>query len=278
MKIDTLICSGGGPSGIAYAGIFKALIEHNIINRELDGINEIITTSVGILFSICLLLKLNYKVSTDISMKFDIGSMLNFDDIKIDNLLVDHGFFKTDGMKLIVKSLLKNVLNKDDITLQELYELTHIKLTVKVFNVTKKLVQYISYHTDPELSIITLAQMTTAIAFFFKPVLYKDDLYVDGGMRGSFPIENCKSSNYLGFFIKGGSFKNDSDIIALFPIIDFIYSLMITKDDIHQEKRIIINDVDLGLNFNVTDEIKQKVIQEAYENTVKHLQEYGFIN
>ena len=26
-KIDTLIISGGGPSGIAYNGIFKALVE-----------------------------------------------------------------------------------------------------------------------------------------------------------------------------------------------------------------------------------------------------------
>ena len=277
MKIDTLICSGGGPSGIAYAGIFKALIEHKIINQELDGIKEIITTSIGILFTFCLLLKLNPNVGNDICMKFDIGSMLNFDDIEIDNLLVDHGFFKTDGIKLIFKALLKNVLKKEDITLQELYELTHIKLTVKVFNVTQKQVQYISYQTDPELSIITLAQMTTAIALFFKPILYKDDLYVDGGMRGSFPIENCKSDNYLGFFIKGGTFPKDSDILKLFPIIDFIYSLMVTYDDIHKQNRIIVNEVNLGLNFNVTDEIKEKVIQEAYENTVKHLQEYGLI-
>ena len=29
-KIDTLILSGGGPSGVAYIGIFKALIENNI--------------------------------------------------------------------------------------------------------------------------------------------------------------------------------------------------------------------------------------------------------
>ena len=42
MKIDTLVCSGGGPSGIAYSGIFKALIEKGVINQDLDGIKEII--------------------------------------------------------------------------------------------------------------------------------------------------------------------------------------------------------------------------------------------
>ena len=50
-KIDTLILSGGGPSGIAYIGIFKALFEKGILKQGLSGIKEIITTSVGILFS-----------------------------------------------------------------------------------------------------------------------------------------------------------------------------------------------------------------------------------
>ena len=34
------------------------------------------------------------------------------------------------------------------------------------------------------LSISKLAQMTTAIPDFFKPVKYNDCLYVDGGLRG----------------------------------------------------------------------------------------------
>ena len=50
-KIDTLILSGGGPSGVAYIGIFKALIENNILKPDLSGIKEIITTSVGIISS-----------------------------------------------------------------------------------------------------------------------------------------------------------------------------------------------------------------------------------
>ena len=237
MKIDTLICSGGGPSGIAYSGIFKALLEKKIINQNLDGIQEIITTSIGILFSFCVMLKLNYRIAHDICMKFDIGSMLNFNDITIDDFLVDHGFFKTDGIKNIFQSLVKNILKKNDINLQELFDLTQIKLTVKVFNVTKQQVEYISYENFPDLSIITLAQMTTAIALFFKPVKYKDHLYVDGGMRGNLPIEVCESKNYLGIYIKGSTFPKNSVIIQLFPILEFIYSLMVCQDEIvHQIK------------------------------------------
>ena len=95
MKIDTLICSGGGPSGIAYSGIFKALLEKKIINQNLDGIQEIITTSIGILFSFCVMLKLNYRIAHDICMKFDIGSMLNFNDITRNQM--------TSGLNIIWK-------------------------------------------------------------------------------------------------------------------------------------------------------------------------------
>ena len=58
MNIDTLILSGGGPSGIAYIGIFKALFEKKIIKQGLPDIKEIITTSVGIIFSILYMLDL----------------------------------------------------------------------------------------------------------------------------------------------------------------------------------------------------------------------------
>ena len=57
MHIDTLVLSGGGSSGVAYFGIFKALFEKNIINNNLDGIKETITTSAGIFPSFCFLIR-----------------------------------------------------------------------------------------------------------------------------------------------------------------------------------------------------------------------------
>ena len=45
--------------------------------------------------------------------------------------------------------------------------------------------------------------MTTAIPYFFQPVNYYNSLYVDGGLKGHFPIEVCKSKNYLGLNLLG---------------------------------------------------------------------------
>jgi NTE family protein len=275
--IDTLILSGGGPSGIAYFGILDCLFENGILKEDLEGIKEILTTSIGILTSFCLLIGLNMSVGKEIVFGYDIAKMLDLEALNINDILVDFGFFKTDGIVNIFKSILKNFKEVDDMTLKELFDISKIKLTVKVFNVTQKQVEYISYETDPELSIIKLAEMTTAIPFFFKPVKYNNYLYVDGGLRGHFPIEECKSKNYLGFFIKGGCAPS-SIITDLFPILDFTYSLMINQDqvvyDIQNKKvnpRIIFIEVCHGLNFEMTKEEKEKIIQFGYTETEDHI-------
>ena len=76
MKIDTLVLSGGGPSGVAYFGIFKSLFENNIISENLDGIKEIITTSAGIFPSVCLLIKFKIDLCKEIVMNYDLFKLL----------------------------------------------------------------------------------------------------------------------------------------------------------------------------------------------------------
>ena len=277
MNIDTLILSGGGPSGIAYNGIYKALLEKNIIDQKLTGIQELITTSVGIIFCFGLLIQLNCEVFHSIIMGYDLNSLLNAENVTIDSLLIDFGLFETDGVEKIIRSLIQRVLHKDDINLKELYTLTKVKLTVKVFNVTKKQTQYISYETHPELSIITLSKMTTAIPLFFKPVQYNEEYYVDGGIRGNIPLEACSSENYLGILIGGGSTTLPKDTIKIFPLLEFLISLMKNHDNrFHEIKsgkfdpRIIHVKANLGLNFNISNEVKEQVIQDAYEATFSH--------
>ena len=120
--------------------------------------------------------------------------------------------------------------------------------------------------------------MTTAVPFFFKPVKYKDCIYVDGGMRGHFPIEECKSKNYLGLFIMGGAFPEKSEIIQLFPILEYLYSLMINQDQIvydtidnKSNPRIIFLDVSYGLNFEMSHEEKIKIIEQGFQICNSHI-------
>lgn len=279
MKIDTLILSGGGPSGIAYLGVFYALFENKIIDKELSQIKEIITTSVGIMFSIFLLLKIDLKMIYKITENFDNSTILDNKNISINDFLVDFGLYSNHMIQKMIQSTLKNILQKDDLTLQELYDLTKIKLSVKVFNVSLKQIQYISYETNPDLNISLLAMMTTAIPFVFKPVEYNDEIYVDGGLRGHFPIEKCSSKNYLGIFIRGGSFPEKSKIVKLFPILEYMYSLMIEEDEIvyqikkYKQKKIIYCNVKLGLDFNASKDKNKEIITMGYHKAIEFITE-----
>ena len=281
MIIDTLILSGGGPSGIAYLGIFKALFEEKILDNKLTGIKEIITTSVGIIPSIFFMLGISIDVAGKVIINYNFKNMINTDNISINDILLDYGLFTTDGVYNLIHSLFKNYHQRDDFTLKEFYELTKIKLNVKVFNVTLKQIQYLSYENEPELSLLTLSQMTTAIPLFFKPVVYKGHSYIDGGLRGHFPIEKCESDNYLGVFISGGSINSDSEILKLFPLLEFIYSLMINQDQIiydiknnKKNKRILFNEVDYGLNFDMPLEDKLDIINDSYKLTLEHIRQH----
>lgn len=277
MKIDTLVLSGGGPSAIAYIGIFYCLFQKKIITSDLKDIKEIITTSAGILFSFFLLLKIDIKVIFTLIDQFHISSILKNDNISINDLLIDFGIFSNHKIKEMFQSVIKHLFNKSDLTLQELYHHTKIKLTVKVFNVTLKRLEYISYKTNPELSISTLGMMTTAIPGIFKPVIYNNYKYVDGGLRGHYPIEKCKSKNYLGIVIIGGTVNPESSqIIKLFPILEYIYSLMINQDDIYYKKdkyhkKTIISDINLGCDFNVQKETYLKIIEQGYTDCINFI-------
>ena len=113
MEIDTLIMSGGGPSGIAYIGIFDALYEKGILTNDLAGIKEIIVASVGIIFAYLYMLDLPPESQRKIVMKASTFSILNVDDLNIDDLLVDFGLFKTEKVRELMQIVTKNYFGKE---------------------------------------------------------------------------------------------------------------------------------------------------------------------
>ncbi len=122
--------------------------------------------------------------------------------------------------------------------------------------------------------------MTTAVPIFFKPVEYNSCKYVDGGLRGHFPIEECKSEKYLGIFIRGGT-DIANPIVELFPIIEYMYSLMICQDqyvyDVEEKNinhRIIYINVNYGLKFEMNQKQGEEIIKMGYEESCKHLQKF----
>lgn len=280
MKINTLIISGASTKAPIYIGMCKCLLEHSIINENLDGISEIVTCSIGLVFSLYMICNISISVQEKTTLEMNFLKLLNINDLKIDNLLFQNGLFNNHKVVSLVKSILIHKFNKPDLTLKELYDHKPIKLIVKCINVTKGFNEYISYENHPNLSVLTLLQMTTAIPIFFKPISYNDCLYVDGGLTGGFPIE-CATDNYLGFNIQTKSTDSDS-IFDDIPFIKFLYDLLKIKnvnyDDYPQEKVINYLSNIHFTNFDISDTQKKELIQLGYETTLHHLKTYNITN
>ena len=273
--IDTLILSGGGPSGVAYAGILKALTDYNILKR--DELNEIITTSVGIVFAILYLLDYNILQIEKIVLEADITKMLNMDDLEIDNLLVKFGLFSNQQIGDSISSFIRHKTQKNDLTLKELYDLSSIMLTVKVYNVDKGKTEYFDYKNTPDIGLVKLSMMTTAIPYLFQPVEFENELYVDGGLKGHFPIEECRSKHYLGLNVRGGTIsRSNFGILNDLPILKFTMDLMNDRDNNidPDDEKVFTYHINGGLNFSLDIDQRKSMIEKGYNETIEYLKSY----
>jgi len=281
MKIDTLVFSGGSTKNPAFIGSFRALKECNIINDNLTGIEHIITCSVGMLFALMVLLKISDKVIETTIKRVCFSTLLDLDNLNINSFIFDLGLFDNSKIGTIITTILKERYSKDDMTLQELYELSKIKLTTKVVNHTKGCIEYMTYENEPNLSITKLLLMTTAIPLFFKPIKYKECLYVDGGTAGGFPTE-IAGQHYIGIQLKGGLYsKKKHTILKELPIIDYIIQgQVIACQDSSQPdiKNIQILSNIHFTNFKLTLDEKQQLIDDGYTYTKEHIERYKVTN
>jgi hypothetical protein len=279
MKLSTLILSGGSTKGPVYIGIFRALYEKNILNNSLDGISHIVTCSIGMLFTIYTLLDIPIHVQEEAVLKADFTKLLNLDNLDIHNLLSDNGLFNNNKVTGLVKGILQHKYNKDDMTLKELYDIKPILLTIKCINITKGCTEYINKDTDPDLSILTLLLMATAIPIFFQPVEYNECLYVDGGVNGGYPIEIVKE-DYLGFIMNESDEK--TELNTGIPFLDFLINLTKVKTinyDNYPSKFNIKYSCNLHFSeFNVSVKKKKELIQIGYDTTIQHIEKYNITN
>ena len=272
MGYDTLILSGGSIKGIALLGSFKYLFgSKKIIKKELK---HIIAASAGALLSLVILLDINIKVFYKILKQMDVD-VIDKENFGIENFINDFGFCDNQVTKKYVRSIIKNILHSDNITLKELYDISKIKFTVKVSNITKNDIEYINYLNYPDIDLITLLTMTTCVPLVFKPILYNNCLYNDGATGGGLPIEYNKSKNYLGIILypidinkKAKKFKKD--------ILNYLYNVVYINNQANdfyhykKHKNIIILDLKLPLKFNVTEQEKENLFIEGFLQTKKY--------
>ena len=274
MNPDTLYLSGGGVNCIAFLGAFRYLIEHKMINKSFKNIKNIVCVSGSAFYILPLLLGYSLEVLTKICMVFDNETLVDFSSFELNNLFEKFGLYDNDFMIHLCSVILKNIGFSEKLTLKELYEHTNVNFVLKTTNISKYRIEYINHISHPDLSVIVAIQMTTCIPLLFQPIKYNDDLYVDGGLCGNYPIEynrTLKSKNYLGIHIKVKD--KDKNVNDVFSYINRLRMLPTSPYDcIYKNKKntILIVVDELGIVFKKTYDENMKILINGYLSCETH--------
>ena len=288
-KINTIVLSGGGTKGISYVGFFNSLFKH--INKE--QIKHYIGVSAGAMFALCIVLNYTIDDIKKILFKYDFNKVIP-DLNNIDNLFLNYGLSDGSEMKKLITDIIEYKIGIDNIniTFKELYEKTKIQLTMVVTNFTLQVVEYWNHVNTPDFSVLDGILATTRVPLFFTPLNINNNHYLDGGIINNYPIDFIPIENVecvIGVCLT--SRKDIENVKNLFDkdnkydkIITYIIDvLMLTYDS----KLITINQkyIERTLQFqtsfsnfldvNLSECVKNKMIEDAVSNTEIFLQKFS---
>ena len=187
MVIKNLVLSGGSFRGYCYLGVLKYLNENH--PDFYENLENIVGVSIGSIFGslVCLgykgedLIKIFCEVDEEKFRNITSESILNFFDT----------FGLDDGEKLIklIGILFKGKGFDINTTFKQLFDTTKVNLTIVGCCLNKTKEVHFNHETYPEMQVLKAIRISTSIPFFYEPVNFEENLYVDGGIVNNFPIE-----------------------------------------------------------------------------------------
>jgi predicted acylesterase/phospholipase RssA len=266
-RYNNLILSGGGVRGLYYLGFMK------YFSGNLHSFKNLVGTSIGALFVVAIALGYySEELQPHVINLIDYSKLKSMDLFNfLDNLGLD------DGSKLehFIKKMIRTKINRKDITFGELYETYGKNIIIPVVCLENKEVVYLSKDKFPHMKIWKAVRMSMGVPFLFKPFVYKEKHYVDGGIKHNFPIDLFDSSDTLGIDLSGQS-RNSSGM----NFEEFLFSLM---DVVTRHKRIInkqdVINLDSCYNPNkplvaFQPEVQNNDILEAIEYSYEKIKVY----
>ena len=281
---NCLIFEGGGILGISYVGAIKCLNKFNL----LLNINKFGGSSAGSQFA--TLLSLEYKIDEIehllLNQKMEEFKDGSFGFIRnIWRLINDYGYYKGEYLYIYFDKLIEQKLNKKDATFLDLYNYNSNILKITGTCLTTQSTEVFDYISTPDMPIAKAIQISSCFPYFFKPVIYNNKIYIDGGCLKNLPknifdddddVDECLVYELVG--------KNDDYNIKINNITS--YSLSIFNCIYLAANRCRINTDKVTLikidtcNYNILDlsikkEDKEILIKNGYDatfNNINHLQ------
>jgi predicted acylesterase/phospholipase RssA len=267
--IKNIFFSGGGLKGWAYVGSIRALEEV----KELINLEHVIGTSIGSLFGLLYLLKIDWKDILDYIININIKEIA---DVDIDNILVNQSIMKGHLYKEYAKKLISRKVNPE-LTFMELFTMTGVQFTVNAFNITKSLHEYFNYKLTPDVKIIDAVIASSSIPIIFPAYSIGDSYYYDGSICTCHPVELVED---LGTIILDlGTYYNNNSNPTNNNIGNVLYAIStLTSNNINKnfDRYLLFDVIDYRyindmVNFDQTKDDVFNIYIQGYFLTKKML-------
>lgn len=194
MTIKHIVIGGGGPIGFAEFGALRELNKNNF--WHLKNIETIYGTSIGAFIGLIISLDYEWDWIDDYFIKRPWEPILE-SAYELFTSFNQKGIFDRETIKIYLEPLLTAKNFTVDMTLKNFYDLTKKEIHMFSINLNSSDLECIdiSYKTHPDLDILTALNMTMAVPILFKPVLYENGCYIDGGVINNLPVNNCLERN-----------------------------------------------------------------------------------
>ncbi len=280
MYYKKLILSGGGIKGIAFIGALQVLDIYNLLSH----FDTFLGCSAGAIVSLLIYIgytpKQLYKLFTKINFA-------NYHEIHLDKIITEKGL--DSGNKLM--KLLRLICHRKGVypstTFQELYNHFHKTLIIVGTNITTNRTEYFSHQLTPSMPVLKAIRISISYPYLYKPVLWNNCVYVDGGLLEPFPIKyfGKECQDVLGILIHDrleGELRNncndtieDFSLSILSAIIDKITEISM-EGMVNRYIHINIKNIH-SMNFHQDSAAKELLYQEGMQKTYKFFKEYYLI-
>lgn len=279
-KLDTIVFSGGGVRGLAYAGMLMAFQDTFGLSIS-EHFKTFVGTSIGALFALVCALGISTERALGILEAKGLGLIFQSDP----TCLLTHYALNSGA---VLESVIKELLlcygpagGNVNVTLEELFALTGKKLVITVVDLLSSNTLYLDHTNEGrKISVLKALMGSTALPPLFPPVsvtvgdrLITDHyLFTDGGLLDNFPIAQFDPEKTLGvrttWYIDPASPM--SDISSYYTRVLSIMQL--TMHSIQQKiseghKHVILIDLGLIVSHN-TNINQQEIIFKGYRASI----------
>jgi len=191
--IHEIMFGCGGPKGMLFIGAMKAIVDVHKV--DLSQVTHYGGVSIGSCIALIFSLGLSPDMAGELLANVDMRKLTSSVDIV--SIITQLGGDSGERLVFLIQNLLKEMIDREDISFIEHHRLTGKKLTVQATNLTRHRLVEFSHETHPDMSVVKAVRMSCSVPILFTPVEHDDDFYIDGGLMSRYPKGSCTEETLI---------------------------------------------------------------------------------